>query len=159
MSRRIKAFLDTNILIDVLSIASRPNSEASRLIVQAICDEQIEGAVSTQSIMDAAFILSRFPDFSKERFCQSILWLNNYVNIYSIDMVNIRNAIRHPGDDFEDDVHYAFAVSTACDVIVTGDKGFLSRSQEEGYPEIPCLSPQAFAVRLTAQTSAQQAPV
>ena len=81
MSRRIKAFLDTNVLVDILSSEPRPNSEASAIILDAICTGKMEGAISTQSILDSAYILSKTPGFSQTRFKEAVFHLNNYLNI------------------------------------------------------------------------------
>ena len=153
MSRRIKAFLDTNVLIDVLSAEPRPNSEASAIILQAIHSGKMEGAISTQSILDSAYILSRTPGFSLEKFGEVVSQMYNYVNIYSIDIFNIQSALQHPTGDFEDDVLLAFADSTSCDLIITGDKEFCTRPKWDGYRSMPCESPKEFVERITAQTS------
>jgi predicted nucleic acid-binding protein len=149
MSRRIKAFLDTNVLIDVLSPNPRPNSKASFIIFQAIRSGKIEGALSTQSILDSAYILSRTPGFSLAKFAESVSQMYNFVNIYSIDIFSIKSALRHPTGDFEDDVLLAFADSTSCDLIITGDKEFCTRPKWEGYRNMPCKTPSEFVESIT----------
>ena len=56
---KFRAFLDTNVLLDVLSTSERPSSEASEQIFEAIRSGIFEGFITTQSIIDAAYILSR----------------------------------------------------------------------------------------------------
>jgi predicted nucleic acid-binding protein len=155
MSRRIKAFLDTNVLVDILSSEPRPNSVASAIILDAICSGKMEGAISTQSILDSAYILSKTPGFSQTRFKEAVFYLNNYLNIYSVDIFNVESALRHPSGDFEDDVHWAFADATSCDVLITGDKKFCTHPDWEGYRKMECVTPKEFVERITAQTSAQ----
>ena len=149
MSRRIKVFLDTNVLIDVLSLTPRPSSAASDVIFQAIRSGQLEGEISTQSIIDASYLLSRMPGFSKAQFGENVLRLFNYVNIDSISSFDTRSALLHPTADYEDDAHYAFAVSTGCDVVITSDEAFHARARWSGYPDIPFFTPQEFVAKLT----------
>lgn len=150
MSRRIKVLLDTSVLIDILSATPRPSSQASDVILQAIRSGQLEGEISTQSIIDASYILSRLPGFSQERFTERILRLFNYINIDQISSFDTRSALLHPSGDFEDDAQYVFAVSTGCDAVITNDTGFRARPRWKGYPELLFFTPQEFVDKLTS---------
>lgn len=143
---KFKALLDTNVLLDVLCTPKRPSAEASELIFQAIRDGYLEGVVTTQSILDAAYILSRIGEsFDREAFGRSILSIMNYINIHSIHFLDVRDAILHPGTELEDDALYAHADADGCDAIITSDRGFLHRDNACG---ILLLSPEEFSRRL-----------
>ena len=58
-----RVFLDTNIILDVLSSDNRNHREASRKIFQAMRNEDFEGFITTQSIIDAQYILSKEKGF------------------------------------------------------------------------------------------------
>ena len=101
---KFKALLDTNVLLDVLCTSERPSAKASEVIFQAIRDGYLEGVVTTQSILDAAYILSRIGEsFDRKAFGRSILAMMNFINIHSIHFLDVRDAILHPGTELEDD--------------------------------------------------------
>ena len=147
-TRKIKALLDTNVLLDLLSSADRPSSEASRMIFQAIRSGFLEGVLTTQSILDANYILSRCENFSFEAFGQCILSLRNFVNIGYLDLFDIQDAIRHPGGDFEDGAHFAHAEAEGCDVLVTSDRQLLKRESSSG---MLVLTPAQLIARMSGQ--------
>lgn len=141
VGNKIKVLLDTNILIDVLCGSDRLSTPASAVIFQAIRDGRMEGALTTQSIVDASYILSRMPGFSASAFRDKILQIMGFINIEHLHGFDVRDAILHPGRDFEDDVHYAHAIAEGCDMIITSDTGFLNDRHSAG---LPVLSPEAF---------------
>ena len=95
----MKVFLDTNVLLDVLCRSGRPSAEASCQILQAIRSGRMEGVITTQSIVDAAFILSR--GNVQQPFLQAIETLLRFVNVRPIDAMDIRDALLHPTGDFD----------------------------------------------------------
>lgn len=142
--RRIKAYLDTNVLLDVLG-ADRPAAEASRIIFQAMRSGYLEGVLSTQSIVDAHYILSRTGDFSFQTFSQAILAMTHFVNIHGLNVMDLEQALMHPGGDFEDDIQFARADAENCDVLVTSDRHFLRREAPAG---TIILTPEALVERM-----------
>ncbi len=145
VGNKIKVLLDTNILVDVLCEHDRLSTPASAVIIQAIRDGKLEGALTTQSIVDASYILSRMPGFSDGTFRNGILKIMNFVNIEYIHYFDIRDAILQPGRDFEDDVHYAHAISESCDMIITSDAEF---RKNRNTAELPVLSPEEFVEKI-----------
>lgn len=143
---KYRALLDTNVLVDVLCAASRPSAEASRLIFEAVRSGIFEGFVTTQSILDAAYILSRLCEpFSRDGFGQSILKMSNYLNIESIHIFDIRDAILRAEGDLEDDSLFAHADALGCDAVITSDRSFRNRKADSG-PQL--FTPESFAARL-----------
>lgn len=147
MERRIKVFLDTNVLLDVLSENPRPYTEASANILQAIRNGYLEGEITTQSFMDAYYILSGGK--SNPELSRSILSLMNYVNVGSIDSFNVRDAIRTPKGDFEDDAQFSCALEGGCDAIVTADKKFIQDYNGEN-KHVWLGTPEEFLAKLQA---------
>ena len=62
MENRIKAFIDTNILLDYM-IPSREGHDVVVNLFSLILTAKIEAAFSTQSILDAVYIGRKLPDF------------------------------------------------------------------------------------------------
>lgn len=143
---KFKALLDTNVLLDVLCTPKRPSADASALIFQAIRSGYLEGVITTQSILDAAYILSRTAGrFDREAFGQCILSITNYVNTNAIHLFDIRDAILRSNGDLEDDTLFAHADAEGCDAIITSDREFRRRKESSG---LPIFTPEAFVARL-----------
>ena len=146
---KFKAFLDTNVLIDVLCAPRRPSAEASAAIFQAIRSGYLEGVITTQSILDAAYILSRTAHpYNPELFGRSILSIMNYVNVDSIHFLDVRDAILHPGGDLEDDAQFVHAEAEGCDAVITSDRQFRLQKETSG---VPFFTPDEFLARLRGQ--------
>ena len=56
----------------------------------------------------------------------------SFVNITQIDGLSIRDALKNPGEDFEDDAQFAQADADGYDVIVTSDHRFLAKRNDSG---------------------------
>ena len=132
LKHKLRAFLDTNITIDVLSSDYREHREASRRIFQAILSGELEGYLTTQSILDAQYILSREKNFSMQKFGKMMLYIMSFVNVTQIDGLSIREALKNPTGDFEDDAQFAQADSEEFDIVVTSDRRFLARQSADG---------------------------
>lgn len=143
---KYRVFLDTNVLLDVLCTPDRPSAASSRLIFEAIRTGIFEGFLTTQSILDAFYILSRQGGpSSREAFGQSILSLSNFINIESIHIFDIKDAILSCGKDLEDEAIFAHACEKGCDAIITSGRHF--REQKAGKGPL-MFTPEAFAARL-----------
>lgn len=146
---KFRAFLDTNVLLDVLSTSERPSSEASEQVFEAIRSGIFEGFITTQSIIDAAYILSRqHSRFDREAFGQCILSMMNYLNINAIHPFDIRDAVFHGKGDLEDDSLFAHAEALGCDAIITSDRKFRQQKEASG---MLFFTPEAFLARLRGQ--------
>ena len=128
----LKVFLDTNILLDVISTPDRPCAQASRIIVQAIRSGYFKGVMTTQSIVDAAYILSNNAGYPADKFGELVLSLMGFINIRAIGQPDIREAILHPTNDLEDDAQCALAEAEGCDIVLTSDRKFLRRNTPSG---------------------------
>ena len=149
---RLKVFLDTNVLLDILCASPRPSSAASDTIIQAIRCGYFEGVLTTQSIVDASYVLSRSANYDPAAFGRAILSMLNYLNISGISEFDIWNALSHPGTDFEDDVQFAHADAENCEVIITSDRKFRQRAQTAG---MQFFTPEAFVARLRGERSSE----
>ena len=146
LKHKIRAFLDTNITIDVLSSDYREHREASQRIFQAIHNGELEGYITTQSLLDAQYILSREKNFSMQKFSQMMLYILSFVNVTQIDGLSIREALKNPTGDFEDDAQFAQADSEDFDIVVTSDRSFLARQSADG-PQI--LTPEGLIEKMS----------
>ncbi len=143
---KYKVFVDTNVLIDYL-IPSRPFHQVAKDLFGLIFSSRVEAAVSTQSILDAGYVVRKNPGFSREAFRSTVLYMMSRINVDSIGYFDIKDAMKDPHEDLEDNAQVAFAYSQACDFLITNDKTFLAR-------EVPrpmqVMTPQDFVNRCRA---------
>ena len=144
---RVKVFLDTNVLLDVLE-GDRPSTVYSNLVFEAVRERLLEGVLTTQSIVDASYIASKREDSDFNAFCRHILLLMHYMNIESLDAFDLRDAFLHPTGDFEDDVQYSRALASDCDIFVSSDRGFKRRSPDDSGMLV--YTPEELVQKMTA---------
>ena len=145
---RIRAFVDTNVLIDFFA-GDRVSSNSSEILFQAAQNGIVELFLTTQSFLDAAYISSHTYKLKKQHFVSGALSLMSFVNIEYIDFFDLKNALS--GDmgelnDIEDAAQYAHADSLGCDVIVTSNKRFIRQRDISGGPAI--MTPDEFVARM-----------
>ena len=121
-----KVFIDTNVLMDVL-LGNRPSSDASGIIFRAIKEGRLEGVITTQSLVDAAYCLEK----KGLRFQDSFLKLFDFLNVETLDVFDLRHACIQNSCDFEDDAQYSKAEEVCCDFFVTNDRKFRRRYEAE----------------------------
>ena len=122
----VKVLIDTNVLVDFVT-PTRKNHIAARELFQMVLTNQLEGVISTQSILDAAYICRKEPTYNEKDFRRTIAMLLNRVNSEAIDPFIIRSAINNPDSDIEDNAMVSFAYDQVCNYIITNDKQLLSR--------------------------------
>ena len=79
----MKAFLDTNVLLDIL-MDSRPEHEAALFLLQVIRSGDISGCLTTQSIIDAAYVQTQRLKAPSATFKQSIKTITGIVDVLAI---------------------------------------------------------------------------
>lgn len=136
---RTKVFLDTNILVDLAT--DRQGTVASHVVLSMVKRQALEAQVTTQSIIDTAYIARR-QGASNERIEFLINEIRQYVNIGYIDSFNIKWALENPCGDFEDAAQYDAAYSSSCDFFLTRDKGILGRT--ENATVMKAITPEDF---------------
>ena len=145
---RPKVFIDTNVLIDVLC-QDRKSCKVSNKIFQAIKAGLLEGALTPQSAVDASYVNRKDKRLLDKDFRSYIHTLSQYVNIEMVDMFNLRDACTlYNSGDFEDDVLYACAKASCCDIIVTNDHNFKERHQNTD-PHIRFMTPEELVEEMT----------
>ncbi len=144
---KIKIFLDTNILMDVL-MEDRPLTAVSNKVFQTVLSNKTEGVLVAQSFVDASYMYLRKNPGGYDKFRDFVAKLCNFFNIHYIDTFALNYACRQDSGDFEDDAMYYVARSSFCDVIVTSDKMFRERHQGED-PNIQIMTPEEFVAKIT----------
>lgn len=137
---KVKAFLDTNILLDLIQ-NGRPCTPYSREIMQSVYDGDMEAVITTQSILDASYTAQKAGQI--QAFLDIVKLWCSHANIESVNAFDIRFAVKDYMGDFEDDAQYYQALESCCDVIITSDENF--RKKYNGKNELlRLMSPQEF---------------
>ena len=126
----MKAFLDTNVLLD-LFMKSRLGHEAAMAILQVVRSGDISACMTTQSIIDAAYTQTQRCKVPTADFKKAIRLLSEIVKTLPILPEDIAWANRSSIDDYEDAAQLACAQRCGCDVIVTSDKKYKSYTDIE----------------------------
>ena len=141
----MRLFLDTNVLMDFL-VHDRPNSYYSTLIFETVKKSSLEAWMTTQSIIDAAYIVGRDKGYVLENFRNNIRDILRFVNVGGMSFFDLKDAINASEiDDIEDCAQAFFAEDNHCDIIITSDKDF--RIPDKMNPT-PVMTPEAFIARL-----------
>lgn len=141
----MRVFADTNVLLDVL-VFGRPNAEQSSVLFRLAQKGDIELHMSTQSIIDAAYVCSRCPGYDALKFRSAIASLLGYVNVGGIGYYEILNAVKALDvSDVEDCAQAFYSDGRNCDVIVSGDNTF--HIPDKAAP-VPVMTPSQFISNL-----------
>ena len=116
----MKVFIDTNVLMD-LCLENRPEKPFAEKIFSAARASVFQLCITTQSIIDLAYC-ARKNGMDYESFKSLLQSLRSFVQILSIDDLDLLWALAHHSGDFEDDTQYASAYSGVCDFFITRDK-------------------------------------
>lgn len=115
----MKAFLDTNIIIDFLG-EREPFYQDAACIFEMLRKRKVNLITSALTLVNCAYILKKA--YSQDVMLPKIKWLCDVLDITPIDEASIVNAIQHKGTDFEDIIQYYSALPYQPDVIITRDK-------------------------------------
>ena len=139
-SRRIKVLVDTNVLIDFVN-ASRPGHDLAKEVFQFIFSHDVEAAVTTQSVMDTAYLSGKGSPETMKQVRETLRYILLHTNASYIDSIEARLALENPNPDIEDSAHLIFAEVECCDIILTNDKKLLARPVPA---PMKVMTPEAF---------------
>jgi predicted nucleic acid-binding protein len=139
----MKAFIDTNILLDYL-VSGRPLQKDAIRIFEGARRNYYNLVLTTQSIIDAAYV-SKKSGAELADISNFFDWLTLHINMEAIDSFDIREALKSEDPDFEDASQFAHAESSRCDFFITSDKKLLEKKSDNG---MTVLSPTDFVSRM-----------
>ena len=84
----MKVFLDTNVLLDML-ISSRADHLCSLRLLKLIRDRKISGVLTTQSIIDAAYVQTQRRKVTAQDFKTAMKLICSLVEVVSITSEDI----------------------------------------------------------------------
>lgn len=124
----MKAFIDTNVVVDFCAIREPFFSDAATIMEMAKRGV-IEIVISSLTFVNVAYIMRKH--FPKQEVMRKIQGLMSLCDISPIDGEVIKNAILKDAFDFEDAVQYFSADNRGVDIIISRD--------EHGFDEFPIV--------------------
>lgn len=138
----MKAFLDTNVVIDFCGVRE-PYFQDAAMIIDMADRGEIDIIISSLSFINIAYVLRK--QYPKEVVMKKLNELMNLCHVSSIDQNVIKQALELEAKDFEDSVQFLSSVNATADLIITRDK--------TGFSEfgIPVQTPRQFIEACTRQ--------
>ena len=138
----MKAFLDTNILLDLL--LERDGYEASAQILQLRDEGRIDLCVSILTMVNVAYVYKK--TVGQNAVIPNLKCLSAIVDVLPMGNDTLEQVLYVGSKDFEDTLQYLCAVQNHCDAIITqNEKDFrFSRSLRDLPEPIPVYSPDSF---------------
>ena len=136
----MKAFIDTNVLLDVLG-ERQPFYEDSAAVWSLAEQGKVEGLVSAVSFANVFYIMRRWGDVAAAR--EAVILLRDAFTAVACDASVINRAIDSKMRDFEDAVQYFSALHAGADCILSRNPGDFPRR-----PAVPVFSPTEFLAQL-----------
>lgn len=113
----MKAFFDTNILIDVFSHRDE-ESRFSQYCYELVAAQKIVGYINAKQLTDFYYIL--YKNTHDKKYCdESIKILCEIFEVVQFDKFNIINSIKRDFTDFEDGTVDDSAKLYCCDALIT----------------------------------------
>jgi predicted nucleic acid-binding protein len=136
----MRAFIDTNVLLDVL-LPREPWAAESKAVWDAADAGTFDAVVSAMTLPNVFYIARKIIGIEKAR--EAVVLLLEAFEVVSLDVLAIEAALALPGIDFEDNLQLASAMAAQADLVVTRDpKGFAAA-------RLPVLDPTRFLNHLT----------
>ena len=136
----IHALLDTNVILDVF-LERSPWSTDAAVLWQAKLDRRFVACATATSITDIFYITRRYA--GREKAWQTVHTSLDQLSVIPVGIDELRLATTIGGNDFEDNLQIACAISNQLDLIVTRNLAGFPRNN------IPILTPQQMLLKLT----------
>lgn len=140
-----KAFLDTNIIVDLLD-PLRPSHEESMDLFKMLDEGKLIAYYSESVVTTTAYVIRK--DYSKEKIGEIIGSLNKRITLLPCATENINQAIAKLPPDFEDALLYEIAMDHQLDYFITSNSKDFKRIEKS---LLPVLNAKQFNKLLNEQ--------
>ncbi len=124
----MRLYVDTNIFVDFLSYRT-PFYEAARMLFLLGSLGELDLRMGAQQATDIVYILTTGPSrMTSGEAKEALRLLRPYVDICSLDALDVDAALDSGWDDFEDACIYQCALKMKADAIVTRNQDDFARS-------------------------------
>lgn len=111
----MKAFLDTNILIDFM--AERQGYPAAAALFELAANRELELTYSALTVANAFYILRKH--YTDTELAESLEMQQSVAKVCGVSSQDVVNALKERWSDGEDAIQYHSALSSQADVILT----------------------------------------
>lgn len=132
----MRIFIDTNILIDFLSIRDKFYEDAKKIFTLGLLRKH-ELVISSLSIANAMYVAHKY---GYENFKEGLQGLFAFLSVADYKGDYVKEALILGWKDYEDSTQFLSAIGTDCNCIVTRNKGDFEKSS------LPVYSPKEFLV-------------
>lgn len=132
----MKAFIDTNLVLDVLA-ERKPFYETSARIWELVENRDLTGYLSATTITDVFYILRK--QLGSERAYDTVSKIMMVFDITSVSQADIKKALNLGFKDFEDALQIVCAKKTGAKYLITRNKEDFQEAQG-----IEVVDPEAF---------------
>ena len=143
----VKAFIETNVLLDLI-VENRPEKPVPKRLFSAADAGYFKCCLSTQSIIDANYTATKC-GVTFDVFKSTLQQLRSFIKILAIDELDLLWASEHHSGDFEDDAQYASAYNGVCDYFITRDKALLELNSP--FCPMTVITPSDFVAAMEAE--------
>ena len=140
----VKVAIDTNIILDLL-LEDRPGNAMAKLIFTAAEQKAFKAQITTQSTLDAHYTAMKH-GMQYRAFEKAMNGLRTFMEISSIDWIDLSWAMSHYSGDLEDDAQYANAYNSNCDFFITHDKRLLGLNDK--FTHMKVISADEFVAQM-----------
>lgn len=138
-----RAFLDTNILLEVL-LGRRESVQCSE-ILQAGVDGEVVLCASMLTFANVAYVLKQ-QKISREDLYKAMRYMEQMIQVLPMEPEQLHETLLHEVRDFEDMLQYQCAVAAGCDCLVT-----INIRDFVPYCTLPLYTPDDFLDELDKQ--------
>lgn len=118
MSKKI--FIDTNVLVDVVTARKQPHVIYSQELFAAGIAGEVELCVSALSFVTVIYVARKYK-MSEDAVKTTLKALLNFMQVVDLSAQNVINMLDSEWDDYEDATQYTSALSVKADIIATGN--------------------------------------
>ena len=131
----MKLFLDTNIILDVLTDRA-PFAEDSAAVLSVIERGEAEGFIAAHAATTVFYLLHK--ELGLKRAKKALMDLLRLANVVPVDHDRLLQALAMNWDDFEDAVQAASAAKIEADYLITRNQGDFTHA------DVPTRSPAEY---------------
>jgi len=140
----VKAFIDTNVLMD-LFLKDRPEKPLAEKVFSGAREGRYQAFITTQSIIDTSYS-ARKNGIEFNEFKTLLNTIRSFVKILAIDEIDLMWAVGNPTGDFEDDAQYGSAYNGVCDFFITRDSALFQHNSP--FCPMTVMSPSEFVAEM-----------
>lgn len=135
-----KLFIDTNVLIDVVTSRNQPHVIFSQRLFAEAYRGTIELHVLSLSFVTTVYVARRY-HLSEEDTKSTLKTLSSFINVVGLSADEVLAMLDTDWNDYEDALQYSAALEINADFIITGNVSDFSGSS------IEVLTPQQYLSR------------